>query len=443
MIDVGALARIAPDGSKREAAEGWDAADALAEWSDVTTLRRAAFEHAKPVDRAGLLAAVSTDASSISVSLVCGDAIKPEPVSWVWPGWLARGKCHILGGAPGCGKTTIALSLAATITRGGAWPDGTQAPVGNVIVWSGEDDSADTLAPRLIAAGANMTRVLFVGDVFEAGKARSFDPARDIEPLRAAIEQAGGAALLVVDPIVSAVAGDSHKNAETRRALQPLVDLAGSVGAVLIGITHFSKGTAGREPTERLTGSLAFGALARVVMVAAKQQQTDAEAEPPPRIFVRAKSNIGTDDGGFFYELAQGELRNHPGIVASSVQWGAAIEGAARDILADAEGTGSQEDGEALGTAKRFLEEFLSAGPVAMRTIEVAAKDSGIAWATVRRAKTAIGVQVTRDGFGPGGRSTWALPHRCSNTPIDAQQKKVSTYGEHEHLCAETVEVEL
>jgi putative DNA primase/helicase len=30
----------------------------------------------------------------------------------------------IFGGAPGCGKTTIALSVAATVTRGGAWPGG-------------------------------------------------------------------------------------------------------------------------------------------------------------------------------------------------------------------------------------------------------------------------------------------------------------------------------
>ena len=77
--------------------------------------------------------------------------------------------------------------------------------------------------------------------------------------------------MIIVDPIVSAVSGDSHKNGETRRALQPLVDLASDVNAALIGITHFSKGTSGRDPLERITGSIAFGALARVVMVAAKE----------------------------------------------------------------------------------------------------------------------------------------------------------------------------
>ena len=60
-------------------------------------------------------------------------------------------------------------------------------------------------------------------------------------------------------PIVSAVAGDSHKGAEVRRALQPVVTLAQRLGCAVLGITHFSKGTNGRDPVERVTGSIAFG----------------------------------------------------------------------------------------------------------------------------------------------------------------------------------------
>jgi hypothetical protein len=96
-------------------------------------------------------------------------------------------------------------------------------------MWSGEDDPSDTLVPRLIAAGADLQRVSFVGDYKEGGKTRSFDPARDMELLRDAIKGAGGVELLIVDPVVSAVAGDSHKNTEVRRALQPLVDLASAL----------------------------------------------------------------------------------------------------------------------------------------------------------------------------------------------------------------------
>jgi putative DNA primase/helicase len=231
-----------------------------------------------------------------AVALLHAAGVVPEEIAWLWPGWLAKGKMHILGGAPGTGKTTIALKLAAIVSTGSRWPDGHRAPAGNVVIWSGEDDTADTLNPRLIASGADTTRIWFVGDTNDHGERRAFDPSRDTAALRHAITEAGGAALLVIDPIVSAIAGDSHKNAEVRRGLQPLADLASDLGCALLGITHFSKGTSGREPTERITGSLAFGALARVVMVAAKSADDEGK-----RLFCRAKSNIGPDDGGFEY----------------------------------------------------------------------------------------------------------------------------------------------
>src|SRR6202011_2217019 len=55
-----------------------------------------------------------------------GDSITPEPVSWVWDGWLAAGKFHVLAGQPGTGKTTLALAFAATITAGCPWARGTR-----------------------------------------------------------------------------------------------------------------------------------------------------------------------------------------------------------------------------------------------------------------------------------------------------------------------------
>jgi putative DNA primase/helicase len=97
-------------------------------------------------------------------------------------------------------------------------------------------------------AGADRSRVSFVDNVCESSKTRSFDPATDIEPLREAIKHSEGADLLIIDPIVSAVAGDSHKNTEVRRALQPSADFASGLAAALIGITHFSKATTGRTP---------------------------------------------------------------------------------------------------------------------------------------------------------------------------------------------------
>ena len=379
---------------------------------------------------------------ALTVNLIRGSDVTPEPVTWLWNGWLAAGKMHVLGGAPGTGKTTISMALASTVTIGGGWPDGSRSPMGNVVIWSGEDDPADTLIPRLSLSGADLSRVYFIADVREGNDRRSFDPARDMEVLRRKLAEIGDVRLLIVDPIVSAIAGDSHKNAEVRRGLQPLADLAASMRCALLGITHFSKGTGGRDPVERLTGSLAFGALARVVLVAAKQQE-EGEDGRTVRLFIRAKSNIGPDDGGFEYNLHQSEMKTHPGIFSSSVLWGDPVEGAARELLATADATGDDGEGGTLTDAKSFLVEILGNGPMPAKAIKADAEGAGYSWATIKRAKKALGVMPYKSGMKSGWE--WGLPPKVLKIPEDAQQKEVSTFANSEHLRTDpdTVEVEI
>ena len=365
------------------------------------------------------------------VVMLRGCDIKPEAISWIWPGWLAAGKLHILGGAPSTGKTTIGMAFAATVTNGGNWPDGSYSPQGNVVIWTGEDDPGDTLAPRLIMAGADMSRIYFVGDVFDSTGKRSFDPARDMKPLANKLADIGDVRLLIVDPIVSAIAGDSHKNAEVRRGLQPLVDLAMAMRCALVGITHFSKGTGGRDPVERITGSLAFGALARVVLVAARHQE-EGEDGKTKRVLLRAKSNIGADDGGFEYDIEQGELNGHCGVIASVVRWVGQLEGGARELLATADSTGDDGEGGTLGDAERFLSDLLSDGPLPTKTIKADADGAGYSWATIRRAQKTLGIDAVKAGMKGGWE--WSLPRRCSTNTEDAQQNNMSTFGEFERL---------
>lgn len=352
------------------------------------------------------------------VELLRGSDVKPEAVTWLWPGWMAAGKMHVLGGAPGTGKTTISMALAATVTTGGRWPDGSQSPAGNVVIWSGEDDPADTLVPRLALSGADLSRVYFIADVLDGDGRRSFDPARDMEPLRRKLAEIGDVRLLIVDPIVSAVMGDSHKNAEVRRSLQPLVDLAAFMRCALLGITHFSKGTGGRDPVERLTGSLAFGALARVVMVAAKHQD-EGEDGRTVRLFIRAKSNIGPDDGGFEYDLHQAELKTHPGIFASSVLWGEAVEGAARELLATADATGDDGEGGTLSDARRFLADLLADAPMRAGDVFKDADGAGFSKRSIQRAADKIGVLRHKDGMRGGW--LWKLAPKMPKTHEDAE----------------------
>lgn len=343
-----------------------------------------------------------------TVRLVRGDAVKLEPVRWLWHGFLPAGMLAILGGAPGCGKTTIALSLAATLTRGGTWPDGSLCTEpADVLIWSGEDAQPVTAA-RLVASGADLARVQFVDGIDDGG---AFDPARDMDLLESAAAKLVAPRLLILDPIVSAVAGDSHKNAEVRKALQPVVDMAQRIGCAVLGITHFSKGTTGRDPVERITGSLAFAALARLVLVAAKVKPEPGDEGEARRVLVRAKSNIGPDDGGFAYSLERLEVA--PEVEGQRVQWLEALDGSAREVLADAETDTAGDDEGGPRDCAEWLRDFLAAGAAPVREVKRCADEAGFAWRTVQRAMRRAGADSRRIGFGKPAE--WFLKTSSAN----------------------------
>jgi putative DNA primase/helicase len=330
------------------------------------------------------------DARPVSgVDIVKASLIKPEAYKWLWPGWLAGGKLHILGGIAGTAKTTIALSFAAILSRGGKWPDGTQAPPAESLIWSGEDDPADTIIPRLMAMGADLSKIQILRGMNDSGGKRPFDPGKDIDALCNA--RLDGVKLLICDPVVSAVPGDSHKNAEVRRGLQPLVDLTSRLGCATVGITHFSKGTSGRDPLERITGSLAFGALARLVMCTAKPSDEEAA-----RRLIRAKSNIGPDGGGFQYDLIRKEVET--GIEGQGVTWGAFVDGTARDLVGAVE---DDSDNSAQGKAEAFLDRILADGERPARELYAEAELVGISERTLKRAKSSMGILTRKEGNGP------------------------------------------
>lgn len=338
------------------------------------------------------------------VILQRGTDLHPEPIRWLWQHWLALGKLHILAGAPGQGKTTIALTMAATVTIGGRWPDGTRVEKGNVLIWSGEDDPADTLLPRLLAAGADRDRCYFIQGAQDAdGRMQPFDPARDLDGLRQAIAEIGGMRLLIVDPVVSAVTGDSHKNTEVRRALQPLVDLGAECGCAVLGISHFSKGGQGSDPAQRVVGSVAFVAIARIVMVAAKVKS--AETGEDARILARAKSNVGPDHGGFEYALEQVEPL--PGIQASRIGWGKAVDGTARDLLTD-----PTEEMDEVSAEKSDLAMFIWAelrtGITPSKLVEATLIGMGYSKKQIRTAREKMAIKPSKNGA--TGVWYWSLP---------------------------------
>ncbi len=314
--------------------------------------------------------------------------IQAKPIRWLWQGRIARGKVSMLAGNPGLGKSQITASMAAIVSIGGSWPvDRTRCEMGNVVILSAEDDAADTIRPRLEAAGADLSRVFILDAVVEGYRSdggeilRAFNLKTDLARLGAMLDKIGGAALIVIDPITAYLGdADSHKNAEIRALLSPLSDLAAKHGAAVVCVSHFNKATGG-EALMRVTGSLAFVAAARAAFVVAKDPENEAR-----RLFLPLKNNIGNDQTGLAFAIQSAQVKSAAGLIETSrVMW----ESEAVTVTADEAMTQQADpaDRDEIDEAKDFLRKLLVGGPVPSKQIKADAKEAGHAWRTVHRAK--------------------------------------------------------
>jgi len=343
--------------------------------------------------------------SSKRIKITMGSSVKPRPIAWLWPDWLAHGKLHILAGRPGSLKTTTAIGLAAAVTVGGQWPDGLRTTPGRVVIWSGEDAIDDTLVPRFIAAGGDLAQVAFISGVEEDGKTRSFDPARDMDAVVAVCADLGKVNLVVIDPVVAVAKGDSHKNAETRRDLQPLVELAERTQAAVLGIHHLTKRSEDADPLDRVSGSLAFGAGPRVVLMSALDRKAGGE---PRGVIMRAKNNLGPAHGGFNFTAETRPLADYPDIAAQRILWGDYVNESARDILARLEG----KTEPAMRKAATFLRDALKGGPQLASEVIANGEAAGFNERALRRALKRLGGSSEKPSFGSGW--IWELPEQAS-----------------------------
>lgn len=343
--------------------------------------------------------------------------VEPENIRWLWRHFLARRKLHLLAGAPGTGKSTITLTIAAILSKGTVWPghvDGEDpAPRGDVIIWSAEDSVEDTIVPRLMAAGADLDRVHIIEgrpDPDDAtGRRRlPFDPSSqaDLDRLGQALTAVEKPVAIILDPIMGAMkAGtDSHKSGDVRAGLDPIVQLAERYDLAAIGITHFAKGTQGCAPIDRVLASVAFTAVPRMVFGC-----IEVADRPGVCRITRVKTNIAPVGGGFEYSLCQMVVEHgYKRIEAQRVDWNAdPLVGSPSQLMAVE--LPADDHQQRRDDAKSWLRDFLLAGPVAAKEVKDAADAHCHSWRTIERAKGELRVESFRDPL-PKGPWFWRLP---------------------------------
>ncbi len=355
----------------------------------------------------------------------CLADVEPTAIRWLWPGRIALGKITMLAGHPGLGKSFLTCDLAARVSAGLPWPDvGDPCPQGQVLILNGEDDPSDTIRPRLDAAGADVSKVHFIDgvDTTREGEIDPFELARDTRLLRDHIEATPDVRLLVIDP-VSAYIGqvDDHRNSEVRGLLRPLAELAHETGVAIVLVTHLNKGVG--EAINRVIGSIAWAAAARAAWAVIRDPDDDNR-----RLLLCLKNNIGLESLGMAYRIAsppgEGVLAALSGV--GRIEWESEpLSVRADDVLGAPRGEGVLDPAPARAEAAGFLRELLKHGPVGSEQIKVEAKAAGVKWASVRRAKDAIGIVARKIGFGEKAGWCWVLP--------DASQPNGSEGAHAEH----------
>lgn len=331
--------------------------------------------------------------------------VEAQQIRWIWPSRIAEGKVTVIAGHPGLGKSQLTAFLAAMVTTGGAWPNGDgHAPIGTVIMLSCEDDIADTIRPRLEAAGADLTKVEAVEGVYSVrGERRVFHVKKDMPHLEAALDRVEGVKLVVIDPITAYLDGeDSHNTGDVRSALAPLQDLAMQRSIGVVVVSHLNKSGGNGRAVNAVTGSGAFVALSRGAFLVEK----DAD-DPERRLLLPIKNNLALSPG-LAFRIREKMLAN--GIRAPFLEFEVGtVDITADEALAQTSGSGSR--GSAVDEASLFLVQHLQSGPVSAKEMEELAVGAGISRKTLRKAHVELGV-ISRKETGKNGSWIWSLPLR-------------------------------
>jgi putative DNA primase/helicase len=365
---------------------------------------------------------------------VRASTIVPREVDWLWPGWLPLGKVVILDGDAGTGKSSITTDWVARVSTGRDWPSGgattvdghlTGTPAGAIVV-NLEDGDSDTTLPRLMAAGADLTRV----DVWPTDSPERFDLSADcIARLEDSVKRFA-ARLVVIDPLMGVLpeGTNAHRDSDVREALRPMLVMADRLGVTVVFIRHLNK-MAGADPLARGTGSVSFGAVARVVLLLAfDPEDTNPDIDARRRVLAPVKMNLGKRPRSLTLGIAGTSVPNGAGgsIDTSHVRWGRSSHHTAATLLAEPKN--ADRDGDDLTPAAMTLRDILTGGPMSATDAGNEMRAAGFTEGQTRKAANDLGVvrrkvAVAGDPRTPAHERkwqwVWSLPDPAPRDPLE------------------------
>ena len=298
------------------------------------------------------------------VPMLCYEDIKQTSVEWLWFPYIPFGKLTIIQGNPGEGKTYFAMMLTAACTNRKLFPNMEDIEPFNVIYQTAEDGMGDTIKPRLIEAGADLSRVMVIDDTEEALTLSD-------DRIEKAVRQ-NRVRLVIIDPVQAFIGADVDMNRanEVRPVFRKLGMIAEKTGCAIVLIGHLNK-SSGTQSTYRGLGSIDIMAAVRSLIFIGKVRK-----DPTTRVLIHEKSSLAPPGETMAFKLGDEE----------GFRWVGAYEISADELLDGKEGKATETKLER--GAKLIRELLADKKEISIRELDDKAKEQGISGRTMRDVRS-------------------------------------------------------
>ena len=298
------------------------------------------------------------------VPMLCYEDIKQTSVEWLWFPYIPFGKLTIIQGNPGEGKTYFAMMLTAACTNRKLFPNMEDIEPFNVIYQTAEDGMGDTIKPRLVEAGADLSRVMVIDDTEEALTLSD-------DRIEKAVRQ-NRVRLVIIDPVQAFIGADVDMNRanEVRPVFRKLGMIAEKTECAIVLIGHLNK-SSGTQSTYRGLGSIDIMAAVRSLIFIGKVRK-----DPTTRVLIHEKSSLAPPGETMAFKLGDEE----------GFRWVGAYEISADELLDGKEGKATETKLER--GAKLIRELLADKKEISIRELDEKAKEQGISGRTMRDVRS-------------------------------------------------------
>ena len=309
----------------------------------------------------------------------CLGDVEPVNTRWLIKGYFPMGAVSVVAG-PG----VFMADVVAAVTTGRPtmlFPDAAVAQ-GNVLVLTSEDDPGMSLAPRMIAAEADMRRVFYAtpGWYWQQKKKKLvigtslFELIDELHP-----------ALVIIDPLRSFLEGNAAANGDVMRgALDMLQEKASTDQFSVVIVSHMVK-KAGDDARMLLAGSGELWNAARSVTILGRLPKDESITYVTPE-----KLNVGTKAPSILFRTQTVSVKNKAGAEVETVRavLAATTEKHYKELMADKPMPLEPSQQDAKESIMALLKEQ---GPMAgMDLKKLVMDETGCSKRTVERAHTCL-----------------------------------------------------